>query len=117
MATAADVSVDWARSYLDIPAFATGGDYKGGLALVGEEGPEMINFNQGGRVYNATQTSSMLSGGTDTVSAIQSLETRVDNLNYALQAIAINTSKTARVLERVTPDGDSILITDAATLP
>ena len=42
--------------------FASGGDYSGGLALVGEKGPELINFNTGGRVYNAKDTRDMLSG-------------------------------------------------------
>jgi len=41
-------------------AFASGGDYSGGLALVGEEGPELINFNRGGRIYNARDTQNML---------------------------------------------------------
>lgn len=44
-------------------AFASGGDYSGGLALVGEEGPELINFNRGGRIYTARDTQNMLSGG------------------------------------------------------
>lgn len=45
-----------------IPAFEHGGNYKGGLALVGEAGPELINFNSGGRVYNHNQTKDILSG-------------------------------------------------------
>lgn len=42
--------------------FASGGDYSGGLALVGEKGPELINFNTGGRIYNAKDTKDMLNG-------------------------------------------------------
>lgn len=44
-----------------IPAFAQGGYYAGGLALVGEDGPELINFNQPGQVYTAPQTRDLLS--------------------------------------------------------
>lgn len=48
--------------------FARGGFAAPGWALVGEEGPELVNFSQPGRVYTATQTRSMLSntigGGT-----------------------------------------------------
>lgn len=45
----------WAASQ-GLPAFAAGGSYQGGLALVGESGPEIINFDRPGQVYNATQT-------------------------------------------------------------
>lgn len=45
-----------------IGAFASGGYYPGGLALVGEEGPELINFAQPGQVYTAPQTREMLGG-------------------------------------------------------
>nr|WP_314586562.1 DUF4214 domain-containing protein [uncultured Pseudomonas sp.] len=45
-----------------IPAFASGGSYMGGLALVGERGPEVIDFNRPGYVYNARETAGMLSG-------------------------------------------------------
>ncbi|MDP3650907.1 MAG: hypothetical protein Q8R67_04405, partial [Rhodoferax sp.] len=46
-----------------IPAFEAGGHYLGGLALVGERGPELINFNQPGQIYNASQTRGMFAGG------------------------------------------------------
>lgn len=45
------------------PAFASGGAYQGGLALVGERGPEFINFDQPGQVYTAAQTRGMFAGG------------------------------------------------------
>ena len=41
--------------------YAAGGSYPGGLALVGEKGPELINFNRGGYVYTAAETKKMLS--------------------------------------------------------
>ena len=51
---------------LKIPyEFANGGSYQGGLALVGERGPEIINFNRGGYVYNATQTKEMIKQSTE----------------------------------------------------
>lgn len=40
--------------------FAQGGYYPGGLALVGEEGPELINFKNPGMVYTAAQTQGLL---------------------------------------------------------
>src|SRR5690625_4185048 len=44
-----------------IPAFAKGGLAKKGWALVGEEGPELVNFDQPGRVYTAQETADALS--------------------------------------------------------
>src|SRR5690606_29513524 len=39
-----------------IPAYAKGGLAAPGWALVGEEGPELVNFGQPGRVYTARET-------------------------------------------------------------
>jgi hypothetical protein len=52
--------------------YATGGYYPGGLAMVGEQGPELINFNRPGQVYTASQTSEILAGG-NLASEIQAL--------------------------------------------
>lgn len=43
-------------------AFANGG-VANGWALVGEEGPELVNFSQPGRVYTAEQTAAALRSG------------------------------------------------------
>jgi hypothetical protein len=43
-----------------LSTFERGGAYKGGLALVGEKGPELINFNRPGWVSTADQTSEIL---------------------------------------------------------
>ena len=45
------------------PTFASGGNYSGGVALVGEKGPELINFNRGGYVYNAQESRRILQSG------------------------------------------------------
>lgn len=45
-----------------IPGFAKGGLHKGGWAMVGEEGPELVNFASPGRVYTAGDTRAMLAG-------------------------------------------------------
>ena len=63
-------SEEWARAQ-GLPVFARGGYYKGGMALVGEEGPELINFSSPGTVYNAKQTQQMLaSGGSGNLEAL-----------------------------------------------
>ncbi|MFS2004606.1 phage tail length tape measure family protein [Duganella sp. CT11-25] len=47
---------------LNVTAHAKGG-IADDWALVGEEGPEMVNFSEPGRVYTASETRSALSGG------------------------------------------------------
>lgn len=42
--------------------FAAGGYNPGGWSIVGEEGPELVNFTNPSRVYTASQTQNMLSG-------------------------------------------------------
>ena len=50
-------------SKYNIPGFAAGGNYSGGVALVGENGPELINFHRGGYVYNAQDSKRLLQSG------------------------------------------------------
>lgn len=44
--------------------FAKGGQARSGMALVGEQGPELVKFNQPGYVYNNRETQSKLGGTT-----------------------------------------------------
>lgn len=45
----------------NFPGFASGGNYPGQvITLVGEKGPELINFNRDGCVYNAQDTKRLL---------------------------------------------------------
>lgn len=47
-----------------LPALAGGAqNFRGGVALVGEEGPELVNLPRGSDVHTARRTASMLSGG------------------------------------------------------
>lgn len=47
-----------------IPGFANGTHYApGGLAIVGERGPELVNLPRGSRVHTAERTRAMLGGG------------------------------------------------------
>ena len=46
-----------------IRGFAKGGYAAPGFAIVGEEGPELVNFSNPGRVYTAEQTREAFSGG------------------------------------------------------
>lgn len=53
-----------------LPAFADGGYYAGGAALVGEREPEIINFRNPGYVYDANQTARLLSGAAPSESIV-----------------------------------------------
>jgi hypothetical protein len=50
----------------EIPRFATGTDFaQGGLAMVGEQGPELVNLPRGSQVKTASETASMLSNSSN----------------------------------------------------
>lgn len=91
-----------------VPAFALGGSHTGGLRIVGENGPE-LEATGPSRIFNAAQTRSMLSGGDDKVVAeLRALRADNDDMRAELRAIAVASNKTAKILERVTPDGNSL---------
>jgi hypothetical protein len=84
-------------------AFARGGYYPGGLALVGEEGPEIINFKNPGQVYTAAQTQGLLGGGGEQTNRLLSrLIERIDAIGFAQVSEAKVASK---VLRRWDADG------------
>jgi hypothetical protein len=60
----AGTAEDWAKAN-NLPTFANGGFVKPGWAMVGERGPELVNFATQARVYTADQTSRMVSGSGD----------------------------------------------------
>jgi hypothetical protein len=74
---------------------ATGGQYNGGMALVGERGPELIDLNTSGRVYSASQTASMIGG--DVAGEIRALREEVSLLRYEARSTAISSAKIARL--------------------
>lgn len=88
-----------------IPAFAAGGAYQGGLALVGERGPEFINFNQPGQVYTAQQTRGMFAGGNSNTARLEALVERqsqqLEGLRAELRAIATSSKKLVDYADRV----------------
>lgn len=77
-----------------LPQYANGGDYLGGLALVGEKGPELINFSNPGYVYTAEETKAMMSNSgssnpadnTQVVTELQALVRLQAAANQALVA-------------------------------
>ena len=76
--------------------YAVGGYYPGGLAMVGENGPELINFNRPGQIYTATQTAELMSGSS-LAAEIQGLRADIRAQSRSNAQIQI---RTAKVLER-----------------
>ncbi|CAB4122637.1 Domain of unknown function DUF4214 [uncultured Caudovirales phage] len=76
--------------------YAVGGYYPGGLAMVGERGPELINFNRPGQIYTAGQTSEIM-GGSSLAAEIQALRADIRAQSRSNAQIQI---RTAKVLER-----------------
>jgi hypothetical protein len=83
----------------------------GGLRLVGENGPE-LEATGPSRIYNAQQTAAMLGGGGDTASEMRAMREELSMLRAEARAIATHTNKTAKILDRVTPDGNSLQVSE-----
>lgn len=81
----------------NVPGFAAGGFFSGGLRIVGENGPEMEATGPS-RIWSASETRALLSGGDSGASAeIRSLREEVRAIGSAL---ARNTMDTAKMLKR-----------------
>lgn len=80
------------RRFNALPAYDKGGQYPGGWALVGETGPELINFGQSGYVYTAAQTQQMMAsergGGSTTQINVGGGSSVVDLSAGSIQRIA-----------------------------
>lgn len=89
--------------YIALHGAHADGGVASGWSLVGEEGPEVINFTQPARVYTASQSRAMLggSGSAELVAEVRALREDNANMRAELRAIAGHTAKTSRVLERV----------------
>ena len=85
-----------------VRGYASGGTYPGGLAMVGERGPELINFKSPGTVYTAGQTQRMLAGGAETADEVRML--RQDNRAQAAAMVRLQAQMT-KIFERWESDG------------
>jgi phage-related minor tail protein len=108
----------WAeRDMYGLKGFASGGDFAGGLRIVGENGPE-LEATGPSRIFNASQTASMLRGGNSDALAQEVKELRKElsksreEMNRALYAIAKNTMNTADHLDNAV-NGDVPLTVSA----
>ena len=93
---------DMYRQY--VGAAATGGYVSPGMMLVGEEGPELVNFRSPGMVYTSAQTQNLLggSGGQEIIGELRSL--REDQRAQSKALVALQ-SRMTRIIERWEGDG------------
>jgi TP901 family phage tail tape measure protein len=110
---------------LPLPHFATGGYHFGGARVVGEHGPE-LEVTPPAHIFNAGQTADILGGFNHDnddqkddllralIDEVRQLRKEVAALTGHAGRTAVNTDRTARVIERVTPGGDSIQVSVSA---
>jgi hypothetical protein len=92
-------NISWTQSQ-NLPFYANGGKASPGLAIVGENGPELVNFNNPAMVYNSAQTSNLISS--DVSQEIRGL--REDNRIQSRALIQLQ-SRMNKLLERWDGDG------------
>lgn len=83
-----------------VPGFASGGFHKGGWAMVGEEGPELIDMPPS-RVFSNSDSKNLLN--------MDELIAEVKALRLSNEETARSTKKTSDLLRNVTRDGQSLL--------
>lgn len=89
----------WRRGLLGkvpVPAFARGGVHSGGLAWVGERGPELVDLSPS-RIYSNEQSMDMLGGSV--VAAVDRLNT---NLGARLSRLEITSTDNLNETRRIT---------------
>jgi tape measure domain-containing protein len=99
-----------------VPGYATGGNFGGGLRLVGENGPE-LEVTGPSRIFDARTTAAMLNGGGSdaaVVAELRALRGELEMIKANTQASAVNVSKVARTLDRVTDGGNAMLTKELA---
>ncbi len=91
------------------PAFAAGGIHSGGMRIVGENGPE-LEVTGPSRIFNNASTMELLSGN-NVVSAINVLNNNMELLRAEVRAGVTHNATTAKILTRVSPDGETLSMT------
>lgn len=102
-----DALKEAAKAAGEIPAFASGGFHSGGLRLVGENGPE-LEVTGPSRIYNASQTAAMLSGGGDSGSVAELRQLRAE-IHNDLRQMAKFMEQTATSTRQMNQSGVQIV--------
>ena len=72
-----------------IPGFASGGVSAGGMSIVGEKGPELVNLPKGSRVHSNSQSKTMVGGGT------------TNNFNITINARDTSDGELRRIADKI----------------
>lgn len=109
-----------ALARLGIPGYASGGYHSGGLRLVGENGPELEVTGPANIISNPV-TEQLLRGSGSANTArlealVEKLTAEVANLRAETRAVVTHTATTARIIKRVTPDGDALQTREVAAV-
>jgi exonuclease VII small subunit len=100
-----------------VKKFASGGDFGGGLRLVGENGPE-LEATGPSRIFNAQKTQDILRGGGNNeamVIELKAVREELALLRAEAQSVAVSSAKTKDILMRATDGGDNYILTKAAS--
>jgi hypothetical protein len=89
------MAIATSREAQSLRGFANGGYYPGGMALVGERGPEIIDFASPGMVYNNSQLRGAMSGD-DAAAEIRAM--REDNQAQSRAMVALQNRMTRNCL-------------------
>jgi len=92
------------NTYGELPAFASGGSFSGGLRIVGEEGPE-LEMTGPSHIVNASKTEAFMSSNAALLAEIKKLNAKIDRLEAISYQTTKNTQKTAKTLEKFDYDG------------
>ena len=115
LASGAMTEAEVIKAFYNSPEYlASHSHAKGGIAsgwsIVGEEGPEAVNFTNPARVYTASQTRAALGGdGADLAGELRALRQEVAGMRAEnerlLTSVNTNTQKTRDYLEKFDEDG------------
>lgn len=93
---------------VDIPAYAKGGNHAGGLAIVGEQGAELVNLPPSTVHTNSNSRSMLTEANRELVQEVINLRNEVTYLRAEVRADVVTNSKTTKILERVTRNDDVV---------
>lgn len=99
------------RYYPDVPLFAKGGSFKGGLRIVGENGPE-LEATGPSHIFSNKATNDIFSQK-ELLAELRALREEVAILRYSSEKTQESTKKTADTLIRVSRDGQSLYMAAA----